>query len=110
MLKLDRKTEKETPEFDVDDRGFNVKAWYLENTAELKGDAVIEVSYDNEIIRQFLFPAYKIYNIAAHFRDIVDGELSKTDKERGYKIAASTGLEEGTVFFVPIGDLGSRDD
>lgn len=89
----DRQKTKEAPEFDIDDRGFNVKAWYLDDTAESKGDALIEVSYNNKVIRQFIFPAYKIFNIAAHFTDIVDGELSKTDKERGYRIAASTGLE-----------------
>ena len=44
------------------------------------------------MIRSFIFPAYKIYNIAAHFSDVVDGELSKNDKDRGYTIAASNGL------------------
>jgi len=89
---MGRKKEKEEPEFDIDDRGFNAKAWYLENTETSKGDALIEVRYDNTIIRKFIFPAYKIWNIAAHFKDVVDGELSKNDKERGYAIAASNGL------------------
>ncbi len=88
----ERKKEKEMPEFDIDDRGFNVKAWYLENTKESKGDALIEVRYGDKILREFIFPAYKIWNIAAHFRDIVDGELSKDDASRGYAIAASNGL------------------
>jgi hypothetical protein len=90
---MNREKENEKPEFDIDDRDFNVKAWYLKNTEESKGDALIEVKYKDKLIRQFLFPAYKIWNIAAHFSDIVDGELSKDDKERGYAIAASTGLE-----------------
>lgn len=90
---MNREKENEKPEFDIDDRDFNVKAWYLKNTEESKGDALIEVKYQDKLIRQFLFPAYKIWNIAAHFSDIVDGELSKDDKERGYEIAASTGLE-----------------
>jgi len=89
---MDRIKEKETPEFDINDRGFNAKAWYLKNTETSKGDALIEIRYNNELIRQFLFPAYKIWNIAAHFSDIVDGELSKDEKERGYAIAASNGL------------------
>jgi hypothetical protein len=89
---MKRIKKKETPEFDINDRDFNVKAWYLENTEESKGDALIEIRYNNELLRQFLFPAYKIWNIAAHFGDIVDGELSKDDKERGYAIAASNGL------------------
>ena len=87
---MDRQKENESPVFDIDDRGFNVKAWYLKDTDESKGDALIEVKYGDKLIRQFLFPAYKIYNIGAHFSDIVDGELSKDDKERGYRIAAST--------------------
>ena len=93
-----RKKENDTPEFDIDDRGFNVKAWYLEDIADSKGDALIVIKYGDTLIREFIFPAYKIWNIAAHFRDIVDGELSKDDKSRGYAIAASTGLGG----FVPI--------
>lgn len=95
---IDRKKENEKPQFDIDDRGFNVKAWYLENTEESKGDALIEVRYNGELIREFLFPSYKIWNIAAHFGDIVDGELSKDDVSRGYIIAASTGLDG---YFMP---------
>ena len=98
---MDRKKEIEKPQFNITDRGFNVKAWYLENTETSKGDALIEIKYTDVLIRQFLFPSYKIWNIAAHFSDIVDGELSKNDKERGYKIAASNGLGG----FAPIQDL-----
>ena len=90
---MTREKENEKPQFDIDDRDFNVKAWYLKNTDESKGDALIEIKYKDTLLREFIFPAYKIYNIAAHFSDIVDGELSKDDKERGYMIAASTGLE-----------------
>lgn len=90
---MKRVKEHEKPEFDIIDRGFNVKAWYLKNIESSKGDALIEVKYDNKLIRQFTMPSYKIWNIAAHFSDIVDGELSKDDKERGYAIAFSTGLE-----------------
>ena len=90
---MNREKKNEKPEFDIDDRNFNVKAWHLKNIEESKGDALIEVKYKDKLIREFLFPSYKIWNIAAHFTDIVDGELSKDEKERGYKIAASTGLE-----------------
>ncbi len=82
------KVNKE-PEFNIDDRSFNVKAWYLENTEKLKGDALIEVKYKNTLIREFIMPAYKIYNIAAHFSDIVNGELSEDNKTNGYEIALS---------------------
>jgi hypothetical protein len=98
---IGRKKEKEESQFNIDDRGYNVKAWYLEDIEESKGDALIEVRYNGELIREFLFPSYKIWNIAAHFGDIVDGELSKDDASRGYRIAASTGLDEGTIILVP---------
>lgn len=89
---MDREKKCEKPVFDITDRGFNAKAWYLVNTEESKGDALIEIKYDDVVVRQFIFPAYKIWNIVAHFSDIVDGELSKDDKARGYAIAASTGF------------------
>ena len=76
--------------FDLDDRGFNVKAWYVENIEDSKGDALVELSYNGEIVKELIFPAYKIYNIAAHFSDIVDSEIN--NDERGYAIAASNGL------------------
>ena len=76
--------------FNLDDRGFNVQAWYLENTEESKGDALVELRYNGEIVRKIIFPAYKIYNIAAHFSDIVDSEIN--NESRGYAIAASDGL------------------
>ena len=88
----DIEERKENIVFDVNDRGFNAKGWYLKNTDDSKGDAFIEIKYKDEIVKQFLFPAYKIYNIPAHFGDIVDGELSMDDKERGYRIAAWNGI------------------
>ena len=75
------------PQFDLDDRGYNVKAWYLKDS---KRDALIELTKDGNLLRRFLFPAYKIWNISAHFSDIVDGELE--DNDSGYRVAASTGL------------------
>lgn len=90
---MNRTKESEKPQFDIDDRGFNVKAWYLEDNC----DALIEVRYDGKILRSFEYPAYKIWNIAAHFSDIVDGELSKDDKERGYEIASWNGISGATI-------------
>ena len=84
---MEYKKEREAPEFDITDRGFNVKAFYL---IEPAGEALIVVSRDDKPLREFLFPAYKIWNIAAHFRDIVDGELAKS--AIGYEMAASTGI------------------
>lgn len=90
---MDREKRREEPEFDIDDRDFNVKAWYLKDTDAAKGHALILISYKGKMVREFFMAAYKIWNIAAHFKDIVDGELSKDDKDRGYRIALSTGLE-----------------
>ena len=73
--------------FDLTDRGFNVKAWYLNDDS---GDALVKITKNGKLHRKFKWPAYKIFNISAHFKDIVDGELEKTnDKLSGYKIAGS---------------------
>lgn len=87
---MERDKENETPEFSIDNRGFNVKAWYLKDTETEKGDALIVITKGEEVIRQFTFPAYKIYNIAAHFADIVDSEIEQDTA--GYEIASSDGL------------------
>ena len=75
------------------DRGYTVKASYLKKPNN--GDALIQVSKDGSVIREFLFPAYKIWNIAAHFSDIVDGEIEKSAS--GYEMAASTGLHTPSI-------------
>ena len=73
--------------FDLTDRGFNVKAWYLNDDS---GNALVKITKNGKLQREFKWPAYKIFNISAHFKDIVDGELEKTnDKLSGYKIAGS---------------------
>jgi hypothetical protein len=74
--------------FDLTDRGFNVKAW---NLNDISGNALVEITKNGKLHRKFKWPAYKIFNISAHFGDIVDGELEKTnDKLSGYKIAGRT--------------------
>ena len=81
------KVEKLAFESKQPDRGFTVKASYL---LEPKGDALIEIFKDGELLRWFLFPAYKVWNIAAHFSDIVDSELA--GNKQGYDAAAWTGF------------------
>jgi hypothetical protein len=68
-------------------RGFTMQAWYLKEPA---GDALIEIKRDGEPYRRFLYPAYKIYNLAAHFGDIVEGEINGSFS--GYDIAGWTGF------------------
>jgi hypothetical protein len=70
------------------DRGYTLKASYLK--APHAGYALVEIFKNGQLVRQFMFPAYKIWNIAAHFRDIVDGEINKSTI--GYAMAASDGL------------------
>ena len=79
--------DKSKPVFDITDRGFNVKAWWPTDNS---GDALIKIWQDDKLLREFTFPAYKVFNIAAHFKDIVDGELEKNAD--GYMMAASDGL------------------
>ena len=69
------------------DRGFQVRAHYL---LEPKGDALVEIFREGQPLRRFLFPAYKIWNIAAHFGDIVTSELE--GNRQGYDAAAWTGF------------------
>ena len=73
--------------FEGEKRGYYFKATYLE---EPKGESLIEISKGGKIVREFLFPSYKIWNIAAHGDDIIDG-LEKENDE-GLLIAGSNGL------------------
>lgn len=77
--------------------GYTVRASYLKEPNA--GDALIEISKDGNVVRRFTFPAYKIWNIAAHFRDIVDGE--RCNSMSGYEVAAST---FPSAIFVPNGE------
>lgn len=87
MLKKESVKKGKELVFDLTDRGFTVKAWYLNDDS---GNALVRITKDGKLRREFKWPAYKIFNIAAHFEDIVDGELEKTnDKLSGYRIAGS---------------------
>lgn len=78
------------------DRGFTIKAYYL---SEPKGDALVEIYRDDQPHRRFLFPAYKIWNIAAHFSDIVDGEIA--GNMSGYDMAGWAGFHVVPIVEVP---------
>jgi hypothetical protein len=86
-MKTEYEIEKLAFESKEADRGYTVKAHYLITP---KADALIEIFKDGVLVRKFLFPAYKIWNIAAHFSDIVDGEIA--DSAHGYLMASSDGL------------------
>lgn len=83
MANTERKLAFESPP----DRGFIIKAWYVQTPG---GDAEVELFYEGNRIRHFFYPAYKVWNLAAHFSDIVESEIN--DDERGYLLAGSTGL------------------
>lgn len=72
--------------FEKEDRGFRIRAWYQDDS-----DTLVEIEQDGKLLRKFTFPGYKIWNLAAHFSDIVDGELNEHNVS-GYRIAASDGL------------------
>jgi hypothetical protein len=80
--------EKEAFASKQPDRGFTVRAFYLESPHN--GDALIEIYRDGTPYRRFLYPAYKIWNIAAHFTDIVDSEINGDCA--GYDLAGWTGF------------------
>ena len=92
-ISIEQRKQKKV--FNIESRGFQAQCWYLSDTEESKGDAYIEVKRSGNMLRAFIYPAYKVFNIAAHFEDIIDGELSK-DKASGYAVAGSTGLG-GTI-------------
>ena len=71
--------------FSFCERGFDFDALDVGN-----GDARVTIRRGNATLREFLWPAYKIWNIAAHASDIVDGLLK--DDDSGLQIAGSTGL------------------
>jgi len=79
--------KKEKIAYTGNHRGYVFTATYL---TEPKAEALIEIEKDGKLIKEFLFPAYKIFNIAAHRDDIIDG--LEQDSDRGLRIAGSNGL------------------
>lgn len=73
--------------FEGDVQGYNFKAYYLKKP---KGNALVEITKADKMVREFLFPAYKIWNIATHANDIVTGLEENNDS--GLRIAESDGL------------------
>lgn len=55
-----------------------------------EGNALVEMFKDGQSVRRFLYPAYKVWNLAAHFSDLVDSEVAG-DMD-GYALAGSDGL------------------
>ena len=83
----DKTIVREKVAFDKEHRGYRFVATYL---TEPKGDALIEISKDDRMVRETLWPAYKIWNIAAHADDIVDG--LERDSSEGLYVAGEVGF------------------
>jgi hypothetical protein len=79
------KNEKLAFTWKEDFKGFNIRAYWGEGP-----DVRIEIIKNGKIYKEFSYPAYKIFNLQAHFEDIVEGELQNSNE--GYVIAGSTGL------------------
>ena len=79
---------KDKVAFAGDENGIHFEVWYLK---EPKGEALVEFSKDGVAVRSFLWPSYKVWNIAAHAKEITE------DMERGLAIAGSDGLGGGVV-------------
>lgn len=77
--------------FDRQDRGYRIRVWYRDKSA----DALAEITLNKKLLRHFLYPAYKIWNLEAHFGDIVDSEMENNIE--GYAIAGSDGLGGGVM-------------
>ena len=68
-------TSEERIAFKVEHKGFIATALY-DSDAKAQ-DAHIVVTRDGTLYAEFDYPAYRIWNIAAHFTDMVDVELEE---------------------------------
>lgn len=59
-------------------KGFTAKAWYLKDSLH----CLVEFERDGEAYKKVFPLGYKIYNIHAHFMDIVNEWVSKESVER----------------------------
>lgn len=59
-------------------RGFAVRASYLKKPND--GDALIEIFRRGSVWRSYRYPAYRIYNIAAHFMEMVDATILREEE------------------------------
>ena len=70
--------------FEKEYKGFKIRAFWGDGR-----DARIEITRNGKEYKTFYYPGYKIFNLAAHFDEIVESELRGDDN--GYRVAGSTG-------------------
>jgi hypothetical protein len=67
--------------------GFTLHVYWL---TKPKGDALVEIRKDEQPYRRFLYPAYKVFNLSAHWEDIVQSEIQ--GNLAGYDLAGWDGF------------------
>ena len=85
-------SEIDRPVFDISDRGFRLRCFHIEGQTSM-----IVIERDGKTIREFEYEAYRVWNIAAHFGDIVD-ELVEEDAEKDgshFQVVGATPSEAG---------------
>lgn len=61
------------------DRGYTVRASYLKASTV----AWVEIFKDGVEVRAYHYPAYKIWNVAAHFPELVDDMITLSEESAG---------------------------
>lgn len=72
--------------------GYKICAWYLK---EPENDCLVKITQSGNLVREFLYPAYKVWNLAAHASEIIASEIEKNSE--GYRCAGSDGLGGGVM-------------
>jgi hypothetical protein len=62
--------------FEESHKNFSVKAFWGDEP-----DARIEIFKDGEPYKTYAYPAYRIFNIAAHFHEMVENEIARLAEE-----------------------------
>jgi hypothetical protein len=60
------------PIFDIEDRGYRVRAFYVPETLHDAEYAHLTITRNGDLVQLGYYMAYRIWNLAAHFRDTVD--------------------------------------
>lgn len=73
-------------------KGYVIEAWYLK---EPQTDCLVKITKGDVVVREFLYPAYKVWNLSAHGEEIIQSEIDKN--ANGYRCAGSDGFGSGVM-------------
>ncbi len=73
-------------------KGHRICAWYLK---EPKADALVKIMKGDDVVQEFLYAGYKIWNLSAHADEIIESLLAQNDE--GLRHAGSDGLGGGVM-------------